>query len=102
MILLFYLQFLFDQIFLIDLLFEQYAQQPKDKIFLSTLKDPKKKFSWHEVKSNVLQLANEISKIIKKGDRCLLISENRPEGMISDLSLMLAGGITVTAYITYD
>jgi len=86
---------------LIDLFFEQYEKQPKDKIFLSTLKDPKKKFSWHEVKSTVLQLANEISKIIKKGDRCLLISENRPEWMISDLSIMLAGGITVPAYTTY-
>ena len=48
-----------------------------------------------------LHLANEISKIIKKGDRCLLISENRPEWMISDLSVMLAGGITVPAYTTY-
>ena len=86
---------------LIDLFFEQYEKQPKDKIFLSTLKDPKKNFSWHEVKSTVLQLANEISKIIKKGDRCLLISENRPEWMISDLSIMLAGGITVPAYTTY-
>ena len=46
-------------------------------------------------------LANEISKIIKKGDRCLLISENRPEWMISDLSIMLAEGITVPAYTTY-
>ena len=39
--------------------------------------------------------------VIKKGDRCLLISENRPEWMISDLSIMLAGGITVPAYTTY-
>ena len=46
-------------------------------------------------------LAKEISKIIQDGDRCLLISENRPEWMISDLSIMLAGGITVPAYTTY-
>ena len=31
----------------------------------------------------------------------MLISENRPEWMISDLSIMLAGGITVPAYTTY-
>ena len=36
-----------------------------------------------------------------KGDRCLLISENRPEWMISDLSIMLSGSITVPAYTTY-
>ena len=32
---------------------------------------------------------------------CLLISENRPEWMITDLSIMLASGITVPAYTTY-
>ena len=52
-------------------------------------------------RNSVLKFANEISKIIEKGDRCLLISENRPEWMISDLSIMLAGGITVPAYTTY-
>ena len=86
---------------LIDLFFEQYEKQPKDKIFLSSLKDPKKNFSWDNVRSTVLKLAFEISKIIQRGDRCLLISENRPEWMISDLSIMLAGGITVPAYTTY-
>ncbi len=86
---------------LIDLFFEQCDKQDKNKIFLSTLKDPKKNFSWGNVKSFVLQLGNEISKIINNGDRCLLVSENRPEWMISDLSIMLAGGITVPAYTTY-
>ena len=86
---------------LVDLFFDQLKIQPKDKIFLSSLKDPKKNLSWNEVKSIVLQLANEINKIIQSGDRCLLISENRPEWMISDLSIMLAGGITVPAYTTY-
>ena len=47
------------------------------------------------------KLSEEISKYIKKGDRCLLISENRPEWMISDLSIMLSEGITVPAYTTY-
>ena len=86
---------------LIDLFFEQTEKQPKDKIFLSNLKDSKKNFTWGDVKNIVLQLGNQISKIIQKGDRCLLISENRPEWMISDLSIMLAGGITVPAYTTY-
>ncbi len=86
---------------LVDLFFEQYKKQNKDKFFLSSLKEPKKNFSWKDVHSVVMRLANEISKIIKDGDRCMLISENRPEWMISDLSIMLAGGITVPAYTTY-
>ena len=35
------------------------------------------------------------------GDRCLLVSENRPEWLISDIAIMLANGITVPAYTTY-
>jgi len=86
---------------LIDLFKEQVQKQSKDKIFLSNLKNEKKNFSWQDVEISVLKFANEISKIIEKGDRCLLLSENRPEWMISDLSIMLAGGITVPAYTTY-
>ncbi len=86
---------------LVDLFFEQYDKQSKDKFFLSSLKEPKKNFSWNNVKLITEQLASEISKTIQNGDRCLLISENRPEWMISDLSIMLAGGITVPAYTTY-
>ena len=86
---------------LIDLFKDQVQKQPKDKIFLSNLKNEKKNFSWQDVEISVLKFANEISKIIEKGDRCLLLSENRPEWMISDLSIMLAGGITVPAYTTY-
>ena len=86
---------------LIELFFGQCARLPKEKIFLNSLKDPKLTFSWGDVKKFTLQLSNEISKVIKKGDRCLLISENRPEWMISDLSIMLAEGITVPAYTTY-
>ncbi len=86
---------------LIDLFLEQCEKQPKDKTFLNNLKNSNVNFTWGDVKSKVLLLAKEISKLIKKGDRCLLISENRPEWMISDLSIMLAGGITVPAYTTY-
>ena len=38
---------------------------------------------------------------IRDRDRCLLISENRPEWFITDLSIMLSDGITVPAYTTY-
>ena len=68
---------------------------------MQSLKEVEKKYSWEDVYSNVIKLSEEISRYIKKGDRCLLISENRPEWMISDLSIMLSEGITVPAYTTY-
>ena len=86
---------------LLELFFVQYQKQDKNKIFLSSLKEPKKKFSWAQTFSSIIALSSKISKYIKKGDRCLLISENRPEWLISDLSIMLAKGITVPAYTTY-
>jgi long-chain acyl-CoA synthetase len=68
---------------------------------LQYLKEPKKKYTWEDVYLNIKKLSEEISKYIKKGDRCLLVSENRPEWMIADLAIMLSGGITVPAYTTY-
>ena len=86
---------------LLELFYKQYQKQNKKSIFLQSLKEPQKNYSWEDVYLNINKLSEEISKHIKKGDRCLLISENRPEWMISDLSIMLSGGVTVPAYITY-
>ena len=86
---------------LLELFYEQYQKQNKESIFLQSLKEPQKKYSWEDVYLNINKLSEEISKHIKKGDRCLLVSENRPEWMISDLSIMLSGGVTVPAYTTY-
>ena len=85
---------------LLELFYNQYQTQDKTCVFLQSLK-VENKYSWEDVYSNIIKLSEEISKYIKKGDRCLLISENRPEWMISDLSIMLSGGITVPAYTTY-
>ena len=86
---------------LLELFYRQYQKQGKENIFLQSLKYPEKKYSWAKVYSNINKLSEEISKYINKGDRCLLVSENRPEWLISDLSVMLSGGITVPAYTTY-
>ena len=86
---------------LLELFYNQYLTQDKTCVFLQSLKEVEKKYSWEDVYSNVIKLSEEISRYIKKGDRCLLISENRPEWMISDLSIMLSEGITVPAYTTY-
>ena len=86
---------------LLELFYNQYQKQNKKNFFLQSLKESAKKYSWEEVYLNINKFSEEILKYIKKGDRCLLVSENRPEWMISDLSIMLSEGITVPAYTTY-
>ncbi len=87
---------------LTELFFNQFNQQTnKDKILLSTLGDKRKNYSWQETYDFISLVSNELRKVISKGDRCLLISENRPEWFITDLSIMLSDGITVPAYTTY-
>ena len=87
---------------LLELFFFQYEKQNKKQLFLTSLKDKENKYSWEDAYKNILKLSKEIKKHIKKNDRCLIISENRPEWLISDLSVMLSGGITVPAYTTYS
>ena len=86
---------------LLELFQHQYQKKNKEDIFLKSLKRPQKEYSWESVYLNIIKLSEEINKYINKGDRCLLVSENRPEWLISDLSIMLSGGITVPAYTTY-
>jgi len=87
---------------LIDLYFYQAKKQNSQSDFLEWLNPKnKKKFTWGETSSNIYKLANKLKENIKDGDRCLLVSENRPEWLISDIAIMLAGGITVPAYTTY-
>ena len=85
-----------------QLFFEKYSSlKNKNEILLTNLKEPKKSYSWSEVFKSINILSTELSKFVTKGDRCLLISENRPEWFISDLSIMLSQSITVPAYTTY-
>ena len=86
---------------LLNVFFEQYKKQNSKEIFLNWLKFPEKNYSWEETKVNIIKLAKELKKNLNKGERCLLVSENRPEWLISDIAIMLAGGITVPSYITY-
>jgi len=87
---------------LTELFFYQAEKQNPQNAFLEWLNPQnKKKFTWGETSSNVYKLAKTLKENIADGDRCLLVSENRPEWLISDIAVMLAGGITVPAYTTY-
>ena len=59
-------------------------------------------YSWGDVRKKIDILTNYLKKIISKGDRCILLSENRPEWLISDIAIMNAGGVTVPLFTTYS
>jgi long-chain acyl-CoA synthetase len=86
---------------LLELFDYQYRIKKSDESFLHSLKNLDDKFSWEQVYNMVQKLSFNLSSFISKKDRCLLISENRPEWFISDLAIMLSNGITVPAYTTY-
>jgi long-chain acyl-CoA synthetase len=87
---------------LLELFSHQAEKQNKESIFLQWLNpNNKKSYTWGETQKNILKLSKIIRENIKEGDRCLLVSENRPEWFISDMAIMLSGGITVPAYTTY-
>ncbi|TCP99467.1 long-chain acyl-CoA synthetase [Sphingomonas sp. PP-F2F-A104-K0414] len=57
--------------------------------------------SWADAARQVAALATALTAIgLKRGDRVMLVSENRPEWCLSDLAIMAAGCITVPTYVT--
>lgn len=77
--------------------------QKEDHLFFNNLNLKKfQTYSWSDSKNNVLKLAKFLNeKKINKGDRILLVSENRPEWLIADLAILLNSAITVPNYTTY-
>jgi long-chain acyl-CoA synthetase len=57
--------------------------------------------SWSETARQVAALAASLKRIgLERGDRVMLVSENRPEWLIADLAIMAAGCVTVPTYTT--
>ena len=57
--------------------------------------------SWAETARRVAGFAKNLKKLgLEKGDRVMLVSENRPEWCIADLAIMAAGCVTVPTYTT--
>jgi long-chain acyl-CoA synthetase len=83
-------------------LFERTARQGGDEPFLWAKRDGVyRPWSWREVEQQVHALRRALlAQGLTKGDRVLLVAENRPEWAIADLAVMAAGGITVPAYTT--
>ena len=58
--------------------------------------------TWTQVSKKIVNLKSYLEKKgILKGDRVMLVSEGRPEWMISDISIISCGAITVPNYTTY-
>jgi long-chain acyl-CoA synthetase len=83
-------------------LFLTRAQQKADLPFLWAKREGEwRATSWAEAAQQVAALAASLKRIgLQPGDRVCLVSENRPEWLISDLAIMAAGCITVPTYTT--
>ncbi len=87
---------------LVELYFKKSKEVDGKKPFLKWLKPNKSIYNWEEVTERIYKLSNKIKSLINEGDRCLILSENRPYWLISDISVMNAGGISVPIFTTYS
>jgi len=87
---------------LVELFFEKSNNIDKNKPFLTWLKPNKPTYTWSQVTDRIFKLTNKIKSIISEGDRCLILSENRPYWLMSDIAVMNAGGISVPIFTTYS
>ena len=87
---------------LVELYFKKSKEVDKKKIFLEWLRPQKQIYDWNDISNQILKLSIKIKSLIKSGDRCLILSENRPSWLISDIAIMNAGGISVPIFTTYS
>ena len=102
---------------LVELFFKKYEEKfhnisikSQEETFLVSLKNKDLPdtntgpftYSWENINTKIKILSNYLGKIISIGDRCVLLSENRPEWLISDIAIMNAGGVTVPLFTTYS
>jgi long-chain acyl-CoA synthetase len=87
---------------LVELYFKKCEEVDPKKLFLKWLKPGKSTYSWGDTKERVFKLSSKIKTLINKGDRCLILSENRPYWLIADIAVMNAGGISVPIFTTYS
>ena len=86
---------------LVDMFFTR-AREKGDAPFLWRKREGSwQSTSWAEAARTVAALAQALRRIgLNKGDRVMLVSENRPEWCLADLAVMAAGCVTVPTYIT--
>ena len=86
---------------IVSMFFEK-SKEMKDKPYLwKKNNNIFESLSWEDVALSVKSLARSLIGLgILKGDRVVILSENRPEWQIADLAIMSIGAITVPVYTT--
>ena len=87
---------------LVELYFKKCEEVDPSKPFLKWLKPGKSNYNWGDIKERIFKLSYKIKSLINAGDRCLILSENRPYWLMSDIAVMNAGGISVPIFTTYS
>ena len=90
---------------LVELFFEKYKNKSlkTHDPFLQWLKPSNDSIvTWSQAENQINILSDYLKKNLLPGDRCILLSENRPEWLIADVSIMNAGGVTVPLFTTYS
>ncbi|MDC0511206.1 long-chain fatty acid--CoA ligase [Pelagibacteraceae bacterium] len=87
---------------LVELYFKKCEEVDPNKPFLKWLKPGKSIYNWGDIKERIFKLSHKIKSLINEGDRCLILSENRPYWLMADLAIMNAGGISVPIFTTYS
>ena len=83
---------------LVELYFKRLEDINNNKPFLKWLKPDKPTYKWNDVSERIFKLTSKIKSLINEGDRCLILSENRPYWLMTDIAIMNAGGISVPLY----
>ena len=92
----------FDQFNSIVSLFHHQSINLADKPYLwKKLDDKFVSLSWKQIREQVEAIAQGLIDLgVLKGDRIVILSENRPEWQVADLAIMAIGAISVPAYTT--
>ncbi len=84
-------------------MFFEKSKEMKDKPYLwkKNSNNIFESLSWEDVELSVKSIAKSLIDLgVLKGDRVVILSENRPEWQIADLAIMSIGAITVPVYTT--
>ena len=93
---------IFDEFNSVVKIFDKQSSMLQDQPYLwRKIDDKYSSLSWKEVRNNVESFSTALKNLgILAGDRVVIVSENRPEWQIADLSIMAVGAISVPAYTT--
>ena len=90
-----------EHITLPNLFFQKAMEKPTEPFLWAKVEGSWKSLSWGETEKKVKQLAAGLKYLgIESGDKVVIVSENRPEWIISDLAINTLNAVTVPAYTT--